>query len=134
MTSLSIGQLAEQAGVAIDTVRYYERNDLLTPAGRLASGYRRYGTTELKRLRFIRRAKALGFSLDDIRALLALSDERDVAEVKRAAQRKLADIELRIAELERIRGGLHTLIAACPGHGRAEACPILNALTQEESA
>jgi len=134
MTSLSIGQLAEQAGVAFDTVRYYERNDLLTPAGRLASGYRRYGTTELKRLRFIRRAKALGFSLDDIRALLALSDERDVAEVKRAAQRKLADIELRIAELERIRGGLHTLIAACPGHGRAEACPILNALTQEESA
>lgn len=134
MTSLSIGQLAEQAGVAIDTVRYYERNDLLAPAGRLASGYRRYGTTELKRLRFIRRAKALGFSLDDIRELLALSDERDVAEVKRAAQRKLADIEQRLAELERIRGGLQTLIAACPGHGRAEACPILNALTQEESA
>jgi len=134
MTSLSIGQLAEQAGVAIDTVRYYERNDLLAPAGRLASGYRRYGATELKRLRFIRRAKALGFSLDDIRELLALSDERDVAEVKRAAQRKLADIEQRLAELERIRGGLQTLIAACPGHGRAEACPILNALTQEESA
>ena len=134
MTSLSIGQLAEQAGVAVDTVRYYERNDLLAPAGRLASGYRRYGATELKRLRFIRRAKALGFSLDDIRELLALSDERDVAEVKRAAQRKLADIEQRLAELERIRGGLQTLIAACPGHGRAEACPILNALTQEESA
>lgn len=134
MTSLSIGQLAEQAGVAIDTVRYYERNDLLAPAGRLASGYRRYGATELKRLRFIRRAKALGFSLEDIRELLALSDERDVAEVKRAAQRKLADIEQRIAELERIRGGLRTLVAACPGHGRAEACPILNALTQEESA
>ncbi|HVH33871.1 MAG TPA: heavy metal-responsive transcriptional regulator [Tahibacter sp.] len=131
---MSIGQLAEQAGVAIDTVRYYERNDLLAPAGRLASGYRRYGATELKRLRFIRRAKALGFSLDDIRELLALSDERDVAEVKRAAQRKLADIEQRLAELERIRGGLQTLIAACPGHGRAEACPILNALTQEESA
>ncbi|WP_386071425.1 heavy metal-responsive transcriptional regulator [Tahibacter sp. UC22_41] len=131
---MSIGQLAEQAGVAIDTVRYYERNDLLAPAGRLASGYRHYGATELKRLRFIRRAKALGFSLDDIRELLALSDERDVAEVKRAAQRKLADIEQRLAELERIRGGLKTLIAACPGHGRAEACPILNALTQEESA
>jgi len=134
MTSLSIGQLAEQAGVAIDTVRYYERNDLLTPAGRLASGYRRYGTTELKRLRFIRRAKALGFSLDDIRELLVAERERDVAEVKRAAQRKLADIEQRLAELERIRSGLQTLIAACPGHGRAEACPILNALTQEESA
>jgi MerR family copper efflux transcriptional regulator len=132
MSSLSIGQLAQQAGVAIDTVRYYERNALLAPAGRLASGYRRYGVTELKRLRFIRRAKALGFSLDDIRGLLTLSDERDVAQVKRAAQRKLGDIEQRIAELERIRSGLHTLIAACPGHGRAEACPILNALTQED--
>lgn len=132
MSSLSIGQLAQQAGVAIDTVRYYERNALLAPAGRLASGYRRYGVTELKRLRFIRRAKALGFTLDDIRALLTLSDERDVAQVKRAAQRKLGDIEQRIAELERIRTGLHTLIAACPGHGRAEACPILNALTQED--
>lgn len=134
MSSLSIGQLAQQAGVAIDTVRYYERNALLAPAGRLASGYRRYGATELKRLRFIRRAKALGFSLDDIRALLTLSDERDVAKVKRAAQRKLDDIEQRIAELERIRSGLHTLIAACPGHGRAEACPILTALSKEEPA
>ena len=132
MSSLSIGQLAQQAGVAIDTVRYYERNALLAPAGRLASGYRRYGVTELKRLRFIRRAKALGFTLDDIRALLTLSDERDVAQVKQAAQRKLGDVEQRITELERIRTGLHTLIAACPGHGRAEACPILNALTQED--
>lgn len=130
--SLSIGELAKQAGVAIDTVRYYERNDLLAPAGRLASGYRRYGAEELKRLRFIRRAKALGFSLDDIRALLALSAERDVARVRLAAKHQLAEIEQRIAELDRIRRGLSTLIDACPGHGRSEACPILNALTQEE--
>lgn len=130
--SLSIGELAKQAGVAIDTVRYYERNDLLAPAGRLASGYRRYGAEELKRLRFIRRAKALGFSLDDIRSLLTLSAERDVARVRTAAQIKLADIEQRIAELDRIRQGLSVLVAACPGHGRSEACPILNALTQEE--
>jgi Zn(II)-responsive transcriptional regulator len=130
---MKIGELARQAGVAIDTVRYYERNGLLAPAGRLASGYRRYGANELQRLRFIRRAKGLGFTLDDIRALLALSDERDVAEVKRAAQRKLDDIDHRIAELQRVRAGLNTLIAACPGHGRAEACPILNALSNEES-
>ena len=131
MSMFGIGQLAKRAGVAIDTVRYYERNDLLAPSGRLASGYRRYGDVELKRLRFIRRAKALGFSLTDIRGLLALSDERSVAKVKRAAEKKLVDIEQRIAELERMRDGLHTLIAACPGHGLAEACPILNALTQE---
>jgi MerR family copper efflux transcriptional regulator len=132
MPNLGIGQLAKRAGVAIDTVRYYERNDLLSPAGRLASGYRHYGEAELKRLRFIRRAKALGFTLEDIRGLLSLSDERNVAKVKHAAESKLSDIEQRIAELQRIRKGLRTLIAACPGHGRAEACPILNALNEEE--
>lgn len=133
MSSFGIGQLAKQAGVAIDTVRYYERDGLLSPSNRLASGYRRYGDTELKRLRFIRRAKALGFTLEDIRGLLALSAERSVDKVKRAAEHKLNDIEQRIAELERVRAGLHALIAACPGHGRAEACPILNALNQEDS-
>lgn len=133
MRTISIGQLAKQAGVAIDTVRYYERNGMLAPAGRLESGYRRYGLTELKRLRFIRRAKALGFSLADIRELLSLSDERNVAKVKRVAEAKLTDIELRLAELERIRHGLRTLISACPGHGRAEACPILNALSEEDA-
>ena len=133
MPTFSIGQLAKRAGVAVDTVRYYERNAMITPAGRLESGYRRYGETELKRLRFIRRAKVLGFTLADIRELLSLSDERNVAKVKRAAEAKLADIEQRLAELERIRNGLRSLVAACPGHGRAEACPILNALNEEDT-
>jgi len=130
-TILGIGQLARRAGVAIDTIRYYERSHLLDPATRLASGYRRYGERELKRLRFIRRAKALGFTLDEIRGLLTLSEQRDVAVVKQAAQAKLTDIEQRIAELQRIRRGLRTLLAVCPGHGRSEACPILNALSGE---
>ena len=95
MSNLGIGQLAKRAGVAIDTVRYYERNDLLSPAGRLGSGYRRYGEAELKRLRFIRRAKALGFTLEDIRGLLSLSDERSVARIKQAAEAKLADVDRR---------------------------------------
>lgn len=133
MPTFSIGQLANRAGVAIDTVRYYERNAMLTPAGRLESGYRRYGDTELKRLRFIRRAKVLGFTLADIRELLSLSDEHNVAKVKLAAEAKLADVEQRLAELERIRDGLRSLVAACPGHGRAEACPILNALNEEDT-
>ncbi len=133
MTRYSIGDLAQRAGVAIDTIRYYERDGLLAPAGRSAAGYRHYDDTGLKRLTFIRRAKALGFSLEDIRGLLALSEQADIAEVRRTAQGKLADIEQRIAELERIRAGLRALIAACPGHGRAEACPILNALTGDAS-
>lgn len=129
--TIGIGQLAKRSGVPIDTVRHYERIGLLKPAARLASGYRRYGEAEQKRLRFIRRGKALGFTLDEIHALLALGSSRDVARVRGAARERLADVERRIAELARIRDSLRTLIAACPGHGRAEDCPILNALSQE---
>ena len=130
MKALGIGQLAKRGGVGIDTVRYYERNGLLAPRTRLASGYRRYGELELARLRFIRRAQGLGFTLKEVKELLALSAQRDVGRVKRSAQTKLLDVESRIAALERVRDGLSTLIAACPGHGRAADCPILQALTQ----
>jgi MerR family copper efflux transcriptional regulator len=128
MESINIGTLAKRAGVGIDTVRYYERAGLLAPRARLASGYRRYSDLEVARLRFIRRAQALGFTLKEVRELLALSAHRDVGRVKRSAQAKLADVEHRIAELERVRKGLTTLIAACPGHGRAADCPILQTL------
>ncbi len=128
MESIGIGALARQAGVGIDTVRYYERAGLLAPRTRLASGYRRYSELEVARLRFIRRAQALGFTLKEVQELLALSAKRDVGRVKRSAQAKLVDVERRIAELEKVRQGLATLIAACPGHGRAADCPILQAL------
>jgi MerR family transcriptional regulator, copper efflux regulator len=132
MEALGIGQLAKRGGVGIDTVRYYERNGLLAPRSRLASGYRRYSELELSRLRFIRRAQALGFSLKEIKELLALSAQRDVARVKRSAQAKLTDVKSRIAALERMRDGLAALIEACPGHGRAADCPILRALNDKE--
>ena len=131
MQPLGIGQLAKRGGVGIDTVRYYERNGLLAPRTRLASGYRRYGELELARLRFIRRAQALGFTLKEVKELLALSAQRNVGRVKRSAQAKLADVQGRIAALERVRDGLANLIEACPGHGRAADCPILRALTEE---
>lgn len=131
MDSIGIGTLARRAGVSIDTVRYYERGGLLSPRSRLASGYRRYGEVEVSRLRFIRRAQALGFSLKEVKDLLTISGQRDVARIKRRAQAKLADVERRIAELERVRDGLATLIEACPGHGRAADCPILKALGEE---
>jgi len=127
---MGIGALAKRAGVNIDTVRYYDA--LLAPRTRLASGYRRYGDLELARLRFIRRAQGLGFTLREIKQLLALSTHRDVGRVKRSAQAKLLDVKARITALERVRDGLATLIAACPGHGRAADCPILRALTGEE--
>ena len=131
MESFGIGTLAKRAGVRIDTVRYYERAGLLAPRTRLPSGYRRYGALELARLRFIRRAQTLGFTLKEVRSLLALSAQRDIARVKRTAQEKLADVERRIAALESVRHGLTTLIKACPGHGRAADCPILKTLGGE---
>ena len=133
MESIGIGALAKRAGVGIDTVRYYERAGLLSPRTRLSSGYRRYSELELARLRFIRRAQSLGFTLKEVRELLSLSAQRDVAKVKRSAQAKLMDVERRIAELEKIREGLGGLIAACPGHGRAADCPILKALGGDDA-
>ena len=132
MTSLGIGTFAKRAGVRIDTVRHYERSGLLVPESRLESGYRRYSEAELTRLRFIRRAQVLGFSLKEIGELLALSKTRNVARVKRAAELKLADVEERIAALMRMRDALSTLVTTCPGHGEPADCPILTALGGED--
>lgn len=131
---MRIGQLALRSGVAIDTVRYYERTGILPPAQRRASGYRRYGEDDVARLRFVRRAKALGFRLAEVRDLLALSARPadDMAGLKAAAGAKLDDVERKLAELTRMRDGLRTLIDACPGHGALERCPILAALSGDE--
>lgn len=131
---LGIGQLARLGGVRIDTVRYYERNGLLSPRGRLASGYRRYGELELARLRFIRRAQKLGFSLKEIEALLSLSAKRNVAQIRNTAQAKLDDVDAKIADLQRVRTGLAHLVKTCPGHGQLADCPIVRALSYEEPA
>lgn len=130
---MKIGQLAQHAEVNIDTVRYYERQGLLPPPARQASGYRRYDETDVARLRFVRRAKALGFTLVEIRELLELSGRRedDMGSLKATASEKLADVEIKLAELTRIRDGLRTLVAACPGHGALEHCPILHALADD---
>ena len=128
---MQIGQLARQAGVAIDTVRYYERQGLLPPAQRRESGYRIFEAGDVRRLRFINRAKTLGFSLQEISELLALSaaGDADVASIKAATLKKLADVERRMAELARVRDGLRQLVERCPGHGDAADCPILGALS-----
>lgn len=121
-----MGKLAWRAGVGIDTARCSERHRQLAPRERRPPGYRRYGNSEVARL--IRRANALGFSLAEGRELLALSSRRDVAQVKRWAQAKLASVDERLA----ICDALAELIHACPGEGRPEECPILHALGSEE--
>jgi MerR family transcriptional regulator, copper efflux regulator len=132
----TIGTVARQASVGIDTIRYYEREGLLPAPRRRASGYRDYGPDVVGRLRFIRRAKDLGFTLEDIRELLALSDdhERGVKSVKQRAEARLDEVERRIRELQRMKRGLRQLVEACPGRGAPEQCPILRALGGAGSA
>ena len=132
---MKIGELAQQAQVSIDTVRYYERQGLLPEPLRRASGYREYGAGDIRRLRFVRRAKALGFTLIEIRDLLDLSSHRDddMADMKATAIVKLVEVEEKLAELTRIRDALKTLLASCPGHGALEQCPILNALAEDNA-
>lgn len=133
MSHLSIGTLARQAGVATGTLRYYERVGLLPAPRRTASGYRSYAPDTARRLRFIRRAQALGFSLEDIAALLALSDDpgAEAAEVRRITREKIGDLEARIRDLERMKRGLETLAAHCSGRGPSGECPILAALNED---
>jgi len=133
--TLTIGAVAKRVGVAIDTIRYYEREGLLPEPERRASGYRSYDEGAVRQLRFIRRAKDLGFTLEEIRDLLALSADRHrgVKAVKQRAEQRLAAIDARIAELTRVRDGLEQLVDACPGHGSPEQCPILRALVDEDA-
>lgn len=131
---MKIGELARRVGIPIDTVRYYERNGLLPPPARRASGYREYDDADIPRLRFVLRAKQLGFTLIEIRELLDLSDEHvgNVGNLKSAATAKLDEIEARIGQLTRIRDALRTMIHACPGHGPVTQCPIRAALLDDE--
>lgn len=130
---LTIGALARAAGLAAETLRHYERLGLLQPAARTASGYRLYTADQLPRLDFIRRAQALGFSLADIGELLALHarPEADMGAVRAIAEQRLADIDAKIDDLQRLRRGLQALLAACPGHGPNRDCPILAALQRD---
>lgn len=136
MDNLSIGKVAQQTEMSIDTIRYYERAGLIPAPARRESGYRDYAPEVVKRLRFIRRAKDLGFTLSEIGELLALSShaDDDMGAMKDAAQAKLTVVEQKLRELQQIRKGLTALIAACPGHGARSECPIVNALNQESSS
>lgn len=136
MASLTIGKLAKLADTSIDTVRYYEREGLIAAPSRRESGYRDYPVEAVSRLQFIRRAKQLGFTLGEIADLLTLSAtrEQDMAGMKQAAVAKLAVVEDKIRELNRIREGLRHLVDACPGHGALSSCPIVTALSQESTS
>lgn len=126
----TIGALARQSDVAIDTIRFYEREGLLPAPKRRASGYREYDASTVERVRFIRRGKELGFSLEEIRELLALEGDRDhgVEGIKQRASRRLVELNERIAQLTEMRDALEQLVNECPGCGEPECCPILSSL------
>ena len=125
---MRIGHLAGKAGVAVDTVRYYEREGLLPEPARRPSGYRDYGDEELQQLRFVRRCKALGFTLEETRQLLRLNvdPEADRAEVRALTERRLADVDAKLHELQLLRDSLAELATSCSGHGTLDACPIIH--------
>jgi MerR family copper efflux transcriptional regulator len=134
VNGLTIGKLSKIAGVTNDTVRFYERRGLIDPAGRSESNYRLYHEDDAVRLRFIKRAKELGFSLNEIKSLLALSQDPDAskADIKARTEKKAEDIKQKIHDLSRILKAIEHLVDLCDGHGSAKECPILMSLTDDE--
>ncbi|MYM98056.1 Cu(I)-responsive transcriptional regulator [Duganella vulcania] len=126
---MNIGQAAAASGVSAKMIRYYESIALIPPGRRSDAGYRIYGENDLHALRFVKRGRSLGFSLDQIRDLLSLwqNKERASADVKNIAMGHVAELNQRIAELTEMRDTLQTLASCCHGDHRPD-CPILQSL------
>ena len=128
-SGLSIGRLAAQTGVNLETVRYYERIGLMPAAERTQGGHRVYSEAPRRRLTFIRRARMLGFSIEDIRALLDLSEpgSRSCKDVERIAADHLQEVQAKIADLARLEGLLAGAVGRC-ATGEGASCPVLDML------
>jgi len=134
MQQLTISELAKQGRVNLETIRYYERQGLLPKPPRSASGYRLFSLEGVRRIRFIKRAQELGFSLKEIKELLALrvSQDATAADVKERAEAKVKDIEHKIQTLRAMKKALVRLSASCCGEGSISECPILESLGSEK--
>jgi MerR family transcriptional regulator, copper efflux regulator len=134
MKGLTIGEVAAQAEVHIETLRYYERRGLVERPPRSASNYRRYPKDAVRRVRFIKRAQELGFSLNDIKELLSLraAPEAGCHEVRAHAEAKIEYIDDKIGSLIAMKHALSTLVTACSGEGPLSDCPILESLETQE--
>lgn len=133
MSVYSIGQVAKQSGVSVETVRYYEKEGLLEVPERKESGYRQFKGDTIARLSFIQQAKKLGFSLKEIGELLSITSDATTVcnDVKQLSQDKLVDIENKIKMLQQMRKSLKKLIDVCPGQAPINDCPILDALQKK---
>jgi MerR family mercuric resistance operon transcriptional regulator len=133
MEVFSIGHVARLSGVGVETVRFYEREGLLEEPARRISGYRQYAEEAVKQIRFIKRAKLLGFSLKEIRELLTLRVDAETSceQVKERAAAKLTEVEQKMAELQRMRQALLQAASLCDGEGPKSRCPMLDALDHD---
>ncbi|HGT2643548.1 TPA: heavy metal-responsive transcriptional regulator [Legionella pneumophila] len=134
MPGLTIGQVAKQVGMSRDAIRIYERQGLIEDPDRSPSGYRLYSTAAISRLRFIQRAKAMGFSLKEIGELLEIkrTATNTCEQVRAEANVKLKQVETKMAELQRLQKALKTLIKTCDSNTENSQCPLLDALEQED--
>jgi MerR family mercuric resistance operon transcriptional regulator/MerR family gold-responsive transcriptional activator of gol and ges genes len=130
---LTIGQLAKEVGVNVQTIRYYERLNLFPPSVRKPSGYRLYGTSESQRLHFIKNAQSLGFTLNEIRELLNLrvSSAARCGDVQQKAEDKLRQVEAKVQDLQALARALRSLIHSCKAGQPTERCPILKSLEEK---
>lgn len=129
---MQIGELARASGCQVVTIRYYERIGVLPPPGRAANNYRQYGAAHLRRLRFVRRTRELGFSLDEVRRMLALIDGDDYTcdDMRDLAQAHMMDVRARRADLQRMEAALAELVGRCKG-GATPDCAILESLFEQ---
>lgn len=129
--TLTIGKLAEAAAVSIETIRYYQRRGLLDEPPKPMGGHRRYAPEQTKRVRFIKRAQALGFTLDEVAALLTLDAACACGETRALAVRKLVLIEQKLADLGAMRQTLGGLVQQCDAGDGQAACPIIDVLARD---
>ena len=132
MKQLTIGQLAAAGGVNVETVRYYQRRGLLELPERASGSIARYSDTDLQRLRFIKRSQGLGFSLDDVKALLTLEDGQSCAAARQIGEAKLVDTRARIRSLQALESALGELVAQCAATKRRVSCPLIQSLMKAE--
>ncbi len=129
---MKIGELAAQAGVHVETIRYYQHLDLMPRPARLRGAVRRYGANEVGRLRFIKRAQALGFSLEEVKLLLDLAVGEHCAETRNLAQQKLKLVGTKVSDLLGMQAALQKLVRACGSGRRGCGCPIIETLSESD--
>jgi MerR family transcriptional regulator, copper efflux regulator len=136
MKTMTISKIAKEAGVGVETIRFYERKGLVDqPPKPQSGGFRVYPAEAAERIRFIRQAQELGFSLREIKELLSLRTDpaTDCADVRERAQTKLDEVKRKVAQLKRIQAALEQLITACPGQGALQVCSIIDAIEAPET-